>query len=543
MASSSFIESKCFICSLTFDARTLAIHEKECLANLQNNLSIITQEVDNLIDVEVESTKSATSTGSNDASRKSIRCYICGNDFPTHFISLHEKKCKRNWDTGVTKNNNQLKKGASLGDISLSSTHDVIDGPTKHAPASSNNMKKAQSFANVALSNREPKQAWNARLRGGDDGSDVEKKSAIPCDNNKVVSKHRNKTSTKKKSRPVSAYASFSGHNVDQSSGLPHGHEVPIFYDDCNDLSNGFHDLRNSESVGTLTSSPVEKKAFMKTGTPRFTYCQYCMNQFSIHSILIHEKKCRMKIAKEITPKNKPRKKVTPNKKSVSVFELRYQEDDNNNDWSSLSQSNAVSSDMLDVIGSSDRMMSSASKTGPFPCKICGKLFGSKSLPIHFRQCEKRHQREDAVLKSNEKARLPRRRDASHRIHTSEISLDDAISDLKHTSIHNHDGTSEQTPVKHTPKQGKQNGTPHHDKSNNEVKLSSSQKKKPCGNNYVKCHFCNKYFGSASVIIHEVKCGVKMENSKEIPTPKNLNNSTPRKQFSSSARRLFNLQR
>ena len=57
------VESKCFICSKTFDAKVLAEHEKICLSLLQDNLTDITKEIDTLLDVDSESVKSATSSG------------------------------------------------------------------------------------------------------------------------------------------------------------------------------------------------------------------------------------------------------------------------------------------------------------------------------------------------------------------------------------------------------------------------------------------------------------------------------------------------
>ena len=62
-SSSTLIESKCFICSNVFDAKALAEHEKDCLTQLQDNLANITNEVDNLLEVDTESVKSATSSG------------------------------------------------------------------------------------------------------------------------------------------------------------------------------------------------------------------------------------------------------------------------------------------------------------------------------------------------------------------------------------------------------------------------------------------------------------------------------------------------
>ncbi len=321
---------------------------------------------------------------------------------------MHERQCKRNWETGVTKNDS-LRKGSSLGNISSPLAGNPTD--TIRNARTSSGLKKAQSVANV--SHREPKQAWNARMR---ENEAKEKKSI-----------EKRKTQ-RKKPRPVSAYAALPMQGP--RSPFCQGSEVAIFDDTklTDDSGIELFDIHN-DIVSDVQSSSSRDSPQQNTGTPRFTDCKYCSNKFSIHSIGIHEKKCRTRVEKE---NQAVKKKPTQNGRCFSVSELRFAMDDR--DWSvekSLDQSFAAASvDRLN--GYTEKRPSSALRNMRFfPCHLCGKQFGSKSLAIHEKQCEKARELQNA--KNNEKARLPRRKDYQRMYH-SEVNLHSGSQSRQHQS-------------------------------------------------------------------------------------------------------------
>ena len=320
--------------------------------------------------------------GSNDNSRKTVRCYICGSEFAPHFISVHEKQCKRNWESGITSDN--LQKGASVGHIPA--IRDIERGGHKDATKASS-IRKAQSVAN--MSHHEPKQAWNARMR--------ESKENITKDTPK-----RRPSSARKRNRPKSAFVkSSSTQNV--NSGIFSPIEYGI-YNDTGD-SDPITAIMNDKSVSMQDlSSNVVMKEKERVTTPKFIECQYCFKMFSIHSIHIHEKKCLSRTDNTKSEKPRPLRSAKKSSRSVSVNALHAVKDDD--DWSvvkNLDSSLATSVDAL------NKPATSMDTPRFLSCTFCGKPFGSKSLPIHMPQCQKKFERESNDAKKVENARLPRR--------------------------------------------------------------------------------------------------------------------------------------
>ena len=323
--------------------------------------------------------------GSNDNSRKTVRCYICGCEFAPHFISVHEKQCKRNWESGITSDN--LKKGASVGHIPA--IRDIERGGHKDATKASS-IRKAQSVAN--MSHHEPKQAWNARMR--------ESKENITKDTPK-----RRPSSARKRNRPKSAFVkSSSTQNVNSRMFSPIEYGI---YNDTGD-SDSITVAMNDKSVSMQDlSSNVVMKEKERVTTPKFIECHYCFKMFSIHSIHIHEKKCLSRT--DNTKSEKPLRSAKKSIRCVSVNALHAVKDDD--DWSvvkNLDSSLATSVDAL------NKPATSIDTPRFLTCTFCGKPFGSKSLPIHLPQCQKKFERENNDAKKAGNTRLPRRNGHTH---------------------------------------------------------------------------------------------------------------------------------
>ena len=416
-----------------------------------------------------------------------------------------------------------------MGDI-LSSREDHADGSQKKKN-DLNGMRKAQSVANVA--NREPKQAWNARLR-----DDAPSPKASP----------RIKRKPKRKPRPASAYSSVS--SQDLSSPFASTNEVSIF-DDTNDSQGIVADLANSnKAVSMIDLSPTAHQS--TPSKSKFLQCKFCCKIFTIYSISIHEKKCRERGQKE----NSPKAKAALNGRCVSVHEIRNVDDE----WLKagiLEYATAVSVDKLNVTDEPDQPDKSTAlqqTPGFLPCHVCGKPFGSKSLRIHIPQCEKKWEREHT--KSTEKARLPRRnqRNQTKRLFASETNLSSKYDEKtlspsvwygNRLSYHTPSSVSNQVKKQTLLEDKKLRTSTAGEQVQSEIITKSGphvvSKRPTSAGNYVACQFCNNYYGSASVKIHEVKCAIKTEKVKEEATSKNLSR-TPRKPIT-NARKLFGLQR
>jgi len=513
------MQSKCFICSEVFDAKELAEHEKICLSQLQDNLSYVTKEIDTLLNPDSESVKSAASSGSTENSHKNVRCYICGEEFGSHFITVHERQCKRKWDSGVT-NHGNLKKGASLGHIPA--MREVEKGKLR-AGIHNEDMKKAKSVFNIT--EHAPKQAWNARMRDKE--------------NAEMPSKEARRKRPARKERPKSAYVKSSS-----SQNLNHdmfsGEELHV-YDDSFGGSNltGF----GSEKAASMQdlASDVAAIEESKSRTPKFIECQYCFKMFSIHSIGIHEKKCLCRGGTEREAKARPLRKSLQSSRCVSVNELRFASDAN--DWSIEHQgasSLAVSSDNV----SNQKIVSSNDSPRFLLCSYCKKPFGSKSLPIHLPQCQRKYEREHGLQDDGKPVKQSSTSKPGRGLYSEKSSLKHPATPSNSTTLKT--ASSEKAASKKSsavigklgvstvPRNGTQSNR--NKPSPNGRRISSGTSRSgSSASAYVACKFCNNYYGSASVTIHETKCSAKLkrqENEKNFAQP-------PRRQLG----RLFGLER
>ena len=433
--------------------------------------------------------------GSTENSSKTVRCYICGEEFGSHFITVHERQCKRKWDSGIT-SNGDLRKGASLGHIPA--MRETEKGQQR-CTINKNNIRKAQSAVNVAQ--HIPKQAWNARLRGKE--------------SDETVSKEATRKRPMRKERPKSAYVkSASTQNLDHDV---FGKEFFI-YDDSAD-SNRFGGLSNEKATSMQDlASNTSKDEEPKSRTPKFIECHYCFKMFSIHSIAIHEKKClcRGDLPNKCT-KTRPQRKSLQNARCVSVNELHA----GNGSESIENQLNSLLTVSLDDVHSQQPFVNSDS-TRFLLCSYCSKPFGSKSLPIHLPQCQMKHAREHGV----EGIGISARKSPAYRSNTGSLSKSSvskqtansaAVPSALDTSL------SERTPLKNSSKRSfaatrkggastiPRSGTSNtHNKSTPNGHRITGSVPRSSSSAYVACRYCNNYYGSASVKIHETKCSAKL---------------------------------
>ena len=418
-----------------------------------------------------------------------------------------------------------MKKGASLGHIP--GTREIEKG--KQSGVNNVSVRKAQSVANVALHG--PKQAWNARIR------DKEGSETLPDETRKKL--------PMKRERPKSAYVkSASTQNLDHD--LFSGKEFSI-YDDSSECSRGTS-LGNEKAASMQDlSSDTTKNEEMKSRTRKFIECQYCFKMFSIHSIHIHEKKCLCRADSEKVIKGRPKRKSLQNNRCISVNELNVA--NGISDWSverPLSKSLAVSSDNVN----SQKQMVNSESPRFLLCSYCNKPFGSKSLPIHLPQCQKKYEREHELEGIGRGAKHI----ATHNNDTDWLSEKSSLNKTAFSPLSPfaqspavNTSLREKTPIKSSSKKASasiskagvstfsRNGTPSNRKKPNPNRVTSSASRSNTSSAYVACRFCNNYYGSASVKIHETKCCAKLkrqEDEKHLIKP-------PRRQLG----RLFSLER
>ena len=382
---------------------------------------------------------------------------------------------------------------------------------------------RAKSVFNIT--EHTPKQAWNARMRDKE--------------NAEIPLKEARRKRPARKERPKSAYVkSSSSQNLNHE--LFSGQELRV-YDDSFGGSNltGFGSGK-AASMQDLASdvAAIEEP---KSRTPKFIECQYCFKMFSIHSIGIHEKKCLCRGGAERDAKARPQRKSLQNGRCVSVNELRFTSDAS--DWSienQVASSLAVSSDNV----GNQKIESSSDSPRFLLCSYCKKPFGSKSLPIHLPQCQRKYEREHGLQHDGKPVKQSSTSKPGRGWYSEKSSLKHTVAPGHSTALKT--ASSEKCASKKSsavigkpgvstvPRNGTQNNrsTP----SSNGRRLSNGTLRSgSSASAYVACKFCNNYYGSASVTIHETKCSARLkrqENERSASTP-------PRRQLG----RLFGLER
>lgn len=139
--------SNCFICGESFLRAELSAHEKTCLQSIQTTqVQYTRQNTDDTSDSLTFLTNNDSSSFSNHSSgsssnegndKKAHRCYICGTDIPIYLKSIHEKNCKKSWESGL------LNSIATPGRLSNSKKDLLKD---------SSELKKSKAIANIISS-------------------------------------------------------------------------------------------------------------------------------------------------------------------------------------------------------------------------------------------------------------------------------------------------------------------------------------------------------------------------------------------------------
>jgi len=141
----------CFICGKEFVRDQLTEHEKECLESIQTNDTSYTRQIcddsgSNISTHSVKSTHSSSSAGSDKNERRYERCYICGSDVPSYQKATHERSCKKNWELGIfNTDNGSVRKASSRSALSRAGSGSDLN------IMSSGGMRKSKSVSHVGV--------------------------------------------------------------------------------------------------------------------------------------------------------------------------------------------------------------------------------------------------------------------------------------------------------------------------------------------------------------------------------------------------------
>ncbi|KAK0180898.1 hypothetical protein PV327_003231 [Microctonus hyperodae] len=88
---SNSLKISCQICGRNFGIRSIKIHEPQCLKKNRSDNDISTNEENN------KTSFLSTSLNGDESQKRTTTCYICGRDFGTASIDIHEPQCLKKW--------------------------------------------------------------------------------------------------------------------------------------------------------------------------------------------------------------------------------------------------------------------------------------------------------------------------------------------------------------------------------------------------------------------------------------------------------------
>jgi len=529
----------CFICGNEFAHSELTAHEKICFDTIQSNDTQYTrQNTDDLSSsrssLHESSVVSTNSASSNEgADKKSVQCYICGMDVPSYMTSIHERSCKKSWESGLinsistparsTSRLNSLSRGTSRTDLQITRGVSRTDLRSE-SPTEQPRLRKSKSVYNMYS------KVQNEPLK-------------------KLI-----KNTPRSNSLQNGTTWSKSIGNISSSYNKP----VNKYRD--HDVNNNDTTLNKTKSLQNVNGGDKRKQ------TPQYVECRTCGKQYSQHSITIHSRQCEKTLAlqqnagtnKEYKKKSKSLHDLTacsPGSRPSSASKLHVKKASidlnerpasatssrlknqtalqNNfmnvkqNLFSSPKKSLSKSSTNIpngeakgvtpDVIPWKDKKL--ISSPGLQMCYLCNQLFGSRSLPIHEKQCIKKWER------SLEEKKLEQKRSKQKGYSVIGFGKEKAseVEDNKSPPLDETDSVVKQAPKyqKEAPKYQRnliRNSLS--DKENDDTLANgvkeNTNKKLSSAPVFVDCLFCGKRYGQHSIQIHEKNCRERISKEEKV---------------------------
>lgn len=254
----------CYICHQKVEKSEHAQHERVCLAQIQicDNFEYTR----GTGTANIQHSKSMTDlTATND--NKSRKCYICGKLIPSYSAKNHERICSEKWQRTTTK---PPSRHMSIGDLSVS-----------------------------------PKSISPMKLRST---------SVYDIGSRDVLS-----TPTSSRTRRATAYKYPATEMNKSISTYSVGVNKKVEKNESPSPKKWI-----SKSLTNLSKDLIQMDS-RKKSTPQYIACSICARHYSIHSISIHEKKCRFtetganKVAKAATKPEVSEARAVPQTRTKST--------------------------------------------------------------------------------------------------------------------------------------------------------------------------------------------------------------------------------
>lgn len=475
---------------------------------------------------------------------QTVMCYICGREFSSHSINVHERQCAKRWELAKQKEKEEAKQkqkrkssheprkrrvlpvlptmdrqqNLSLDDIRGSSKirasetrpstvtireqgQRLLKERSKSLATTTPLLRPDPSPGDISDSSSEHNtlekleiQSHSSTEQNTSDDDDIGKGSDVA----NTVSEHTGQKEDYTYSRPGTV--TLNGKHL--TSNFPKREGSPESLSGSSD----------SQEAETGKGAPLSKARFFSSSNPNLMVCYICGREYGSKSLTIHEPQC-LKKWRLANPKRSRSPSARQNglSKASSVSSLTSHDIalHNNQQSTTLISSpvrkqdkprSASCENLFATTSSSKRPSRSTIQVSKMVlCYICGKQFTAHSLPIHEKQCLKKWeaQKKSEAAEKLKKELLSKKRNSIHLPITIKID-------------HAEENNNKKTPLSHRSGSYGDLLTPEHATSDYESSWADQPQEQgsftPSKPALVVCYLCGREYGSASISIHEKQC-------------------------------------
>lgn len=464
-----------------------------------------------------------------------VLCYICGREFSSHSINVHERQCAKRWE--MTK---QREKEVAQQKQRRKSTQDqrkrrvLPDVPTF-------NRQQSLSMDDIRVSSKSDvtsqKRLSTLTLQDIEQGQRLIKERsksllssvATPASKQGTVEKTGNHSDSSSEKAEVQSHSSGEQNTSDdddidkcsmsafivseQSKGDSNNEQTVLQRKHVDDNHLTLPLRRRGGSLESLTGSSdsqetprgIEKEKLSLKRNTNLTVCYICGREFGSKSLKIHEPQClrKWRLAnpkRSRSPCARGLQTTITKAGSVSSLSGNVNTSPRNSTVSPLNKEiNTRSASCDNLLDRTNYVPKVTKGIHQIPrmilCYLCGKQFTTHSLLIHEKQCLKRWEAQKR-LEQAEKIQKEKQSKKRHSVHLPvTIKIDRAV---------------EENNNKEMPKRSGSYG----DLLSPDTANFSEERYMPSKPALVVCYLCGREYGSASISIHEKQCQKKWKETK-----------------------------
>lgn len=450
---------------------------------------------------------------------QTVLCYICGREFGSYSINVHERQCAKRWESAREKEKKTEKKDQKARTSSQESKEQLHDPWVKRSnPSARLKTGTSKSMIDIRASGAVNGDICSTEVNTNDDATKIPRpgtavlsrysSSLLPSkmNANSIITAKSEDNPKKEGPNYLATLVSLRKNSAPEPAT-------------CSSPESTSSQV-SSDSLGTQDISPPR---FHSTKNPKLLVCYICGNEFGSKSIKIHEPQC-LKKWKLANPRYYSRKgshggmfkaDSVNSLQKASGFKLLSKQGLETKKVTAVKSRSASCENLLDTgltgnlhssnslqalkeLSKSSGRLYQPTKPKMEPCYICGKEVIKHSLGVHEKQCKKKYEAIKTKNEKEEKEKKKTRPPTPTKRHSAHLPITIRVD--KANDYHNNNNVDDCQKEN----QGSQ-------ENREQSQVTSQNVSKERKSSLATCYLCGRAYGSASISIHEKQCQKKWE--------------------------------